>query len=226
MAASPLPDHASKRWFAVIIGGLLCSNCCILQLLLNSMGIGCAGFAILSPFRWHFFLVTSAALLMLRTPGTTSRAFAWFIQAVLFGFLVAMPEVISIYSAGGYSFFDDSGNAFPSAALLVRVIGMKCAACGERARTLSLSVPCVQTSSVKWERGHIKLQLLSGSDVIECGQSVSIVLKQAGFEIMTLESCAESVWKQGSSLFSFWSPIAPRHPDATLMGNCSSMFMH
>ena len=218
--AGLLPDHASKRWFAAIIGGLLGSNCCALQLLLNSMGIGCAGFAILSPFRLHFFLVASAALLMLRSRGIASRAISWYVQAVLFGLLVAMPELISLHSRfGGSSFLSSSKHSLPSVPLSFRLEGLKCAACGERARTLSLSVPCVQTSAVQWEGGYMKLQLLGGCDVTECGHRVSVVLKQAGFDVMSLESCAKSV--QTPPPFSFWSLNA----DATAMENCS-VFMH
>ena len=65
----------------------------------------------------------------------------------------------------------------------------------------------------------MKLQLLGGCDVTECGHRVSVVLKQAGFDVMSLESCAKSV--QTPPPFSFWSLNA----DATAMENCS-VFMH
>ena len=35
-----------------VIGGLLCSSCCLVQLGLNSLSIGCAGFSTLTPYRY------------------------------------------------------------------------------------------------------------------------------------------------------------------------------
>jgi hypothetical protein len=183
---------SSKRWCAVVVGGLLSSNCCALQLLLNYVGVGCAGFAVLSPFRLYFFLAAATALLVMRTP--TVRAIALSSQAALFFCLVVMPEVISVYSRygnpAGNSFFSSIVDApAPSSPVLLRVMGMKCAACGDRARTMSLSVPCVEHSAVYWETGFMKLLVAAGSHAIECSQRVSAVLQRAGFDVLFVEHC-------------------------------------
>jgi hypothetical protein len=197
-----------KTWCAVIVGGLLSSNCCALQLLLNYMGVGCAGFAILAPFRL-LFLAASAALLVFTTPSTLVIARS--LQAVIFCSLVLMPEIIGLYSRNGNPillFSSDYHSSYLS--LLLRVTGMKCAACGERARSLSLSAPCVRGSTVHWERGFMKLQITAGSDTSKCGQMVSATLQQAGFDTLFHELCNDA------SLF--LSRIAS-HPH--LNSNCS-----
>jgi hypothetical protein len=188
-----LSGSSSKRWCAVVVGGLLSSNCCALQLLLNYVGVGCAGFAVLSPFRLYFFLAAAAALLMMRTPAV--RAISLSSQAALFFCLVVMPEVISVYSRygnpAGNSYFSPSivDAPAPSSSVLVRVMGMKCAACGDRARTMSSSVPCVEHSAVYWETGFMKLLVAADYHANECSQRVSAVLQRAGFDVLFVEHC-------------------------------------
>lgn len=46
-----------------VVGGLLSSQCCIIQLALNAMSVGCAGFSVLSPYRPAFLAATTAGLL-------------------------------------------------------------------------------------------------------------------------------------------------------------------
>ena len=213
--ASPLRESSAKTWIAAIIGGLLCSNCCALQLVLNYLGLGCAGFAILSPFRFYIVFAISGVLFVFRPLRSSSRVPSRFCQAALFFFLICLPEIISLYSRHGiYSFTSDYS---PSSPLLVRVSGMKCAACGERARTVSLSVPCVQDSAVYWEKGYMKLQAISGTDLAHCGRSVSSVLHRAGFEIISVDLCAHE--KPPSLLFP-WSLTVPRLAYLNSTGNC------
>ena len=55
-ACCPSKLSAASRGFwqqctCAVLGGLLCSSCCIVQLLLNSFSVGCAGFAVLTPYR-------------------------------------------------------------------------------------------------------------------------------------------------------------------------------
>ncbi len=198
-----------KTWGAVIIGGLLSSNCCALQLLLNYMGVGCAGFAILSPFRLYFFLAASAALLVFRTP--SALVITRSLQAVIFCSLVLMPEIVGLYSRNGNPFLSFSSDRHSSSlSLLFRVTGMKCAACGDRARSLSLSASCVQDSAVHWERGYMKLQITAGSDATKCGQIVSAALAQAGFDTLFHELCSDA---------SLFFSRTPTHPHTN--SNCS-----
>ena len=45
------PGGFWQQCTCAVLGGLLCSSCCIVQLLLNSFSVGCAGFAVLTPYR-------------------------------------------------------------------------------------------------------------------------------------------------------------------------------
>lgn len=47
---------------AATLGGLLSSSCCTIQLVLNSISMGCAGFAVLDRFRPFFLLATFSSL--------------------------------------------------------------------------------------------------------------------------------------------------------------------
>jgi copper chaperone CopZ len=47
---------------AATVGGLLSSSCCAVQLLLNSISVGCAGFAVLDRFRPLFLCLTFSSL--------------------------------------------------------------------------------------------------------------------------------------------------------------------
>jgi len=191
------------------------SNCCALQLVLNFLGLGCAGFAILSPFRFYIVFAISGVLFVFRPLRSSSRVSSRFCQTALLFFLTCLPEMISLYSRHGiYSFTSDYS---PSSPLLVRVSGMKCAACGERARTVSLSVPCVQDSAVYWEGGYMKLQVIGGTDLADCGRSVSTALHRAGFEIISVDLCAHE--KPPSLLFP-WSLTAPRRAYLNSTGTC------
>ena len=47
-----LPKGLWQECSCAVLGGLLCSSCCLIQLLLNSFSIGCAGFSSLTSYRW------------------------------------------------------------------------------------------------------------------------------------------------------------------------------
>jgi hypothetical protein len=45
-----------------VVGGLLSSSCCVIQLALNAMSVGCAGFSVLTPYRPSLIAVTALGL--------------------------------------------------------------------------------------------------------------------------------------------------------------------
>lgn len=47
-----------------VLGGLLSSQCCVIQLALNAMSVGCAGFSALTPYRPAFLAATTAGLVL------------------------------------------------------------------------------------------------------------------------------------------------------------------
>ncbi|GIL95921.1 hypothetical protein Vretimale_1837 [Volvox reticuliferus] len=62
--ASLPPSSFATRVFTglSLAGGLLSSSCCIIQLALNLMNLGCAGFAVLTPWKTQFRTFTFVAL--------------------------------------------------------------------------------------------------------------------------------------------------------------------
>lgn len=50
--------------FAAVLAGLLNSSCCVVQLILNWFSVGCAGFAILDPFRPIFLTASFGGFLL------------------------------------------------------------------------------------------------------------------------------------------------------------------
>lgn len=55
--------QAARRTLGLaVLGGLLSSSCCVLQLLLNALSVGCAGFSALTPYRPLFLALTASSL--------------------------------------------------------------------------------------------------------------------------------------------------------------------
>jgi hypothetical protein len=45
-------ENGKNDYLWATIAGLLSSSCCVIQLGLNAMSLGCAGFSILTPYRY------------------------------------------------------------------------------------------------------------------------------------------------------------------------------
>jgi hypothetical protein len=83
-----------------ILCSLLASNCCVIQILLNYLSLGCAGFSVLGKLKPLSKILTVASvchLLWRRKRGDKSWAFA--LVAML---LLASQDVLSIYNKGTY----------------------------------------------------------------------------------------------------------------------------
>ena len=116
-----------------VIGGLLSSSCCLIQLFLNLFPVGCAGFSVLDRHKPLFLALTfgslSARAAFERIHGIRSpRPISW-AAAVVLSFL---PDIVRL------------GNRFsvratrPSETIIVTrhvVQGVKCEACAQRLRT-------------------------------------------------------------------------------------------
>lgn len=59
MAQAPAARHTLGL---AVLGGLLSSSCCVLQLFLNALSVGCAGFSALTPYRPLFLALTASSL--------------------------------------------------------------------------------------------------------------------------------------------------------------------
>jgi len=79
MTASRTTYALIREVTIAVTGSLLSSSCCLLQLGLNAMSVGCAGFAVLDPYRKPFLLLTFCSLLWAsyRATKRTGRVFTW-----------------------------------------------------------------------------------------------------------------------------------------------------
>ncbi len=62
MTAPRLAPGAAHTLGLAVLGGLLSSSCCVLQLALNAASLGCAGFSALTPYRPLFLAATAGGL--------------------------------------------------------------------------------------------------------------------------------------------------------------------
>ncbi|KAK9840601.1 hypothetical protein WJX81_003915 [Elliptochloris bilobata] len=54
-------SNARNTLGLAVLGGLLSSSCCVLQLFLNALSFGCAGFSLLTPYRPLFLALTAGS---------------------------------------------------------------------------------------------------------------------------------------------------------------------
>ena len=142
MAGGGLPEQLS----IALAGGLLSSSCCVLQLALNALSIGCAGelpllaclrachlsdmqpgagFGSLTPFRHYFTAATAISLALTHARYKDRRRTA--VAALLALALTSSPELVRRWNLGG------AKQQAPGFSLVqARVEGMKCLACAAR----------------------------------------------------------------------------------------------
>lgn len=160
---------------ASLLGGLLASSCCVVQLALNSLSIGCAGFSLLRPYRHWMRLATAAMLgLLLARHGASRRTLGTVVASVL---LTCSEDAVSaVNRAGSVRALLQRASASASAALLARrhhherrqpaaaaalirwrldVEGMRCQACAARVRSAVASLPGVRNATVELEGGRL-----------------------------------------------------------------------
>ena len=73
-------------WVA-LCSSLIASNCCVIQIILNHLSIGCAGFAILDPFRPFAKVATIASVAHMLLHRRTARA--WLLSIISIMLLVS-----------------------------------------------------------------------------------------------------------------------------------------
>ncbi|KAF9537625.1 hypothetical protein EC957_007852 [Mortierella hygrophila] len=89
---------SSPRWGYISAAtlGLLSSSCCLIQLALNLLSVGCAGFSVLTPYR-PLFLVFSSLLVLV-----TIYKYRWSSRTALTLALVltltTTPEMVAVYN--------------------------------------------------------------------------------------------------------------------------------
>lgn len=134
-----------------VIGGLLSSSCCLIQLFLNLFPVGCAGFSVLDRHRPLFLALTfgslSARAAFERIHGIRSpRPISW-AAAVILSFL---PEIVRL----GNRFSVRASKTSETSVVTRHVVhGVKCEACAQRLRT-TLRSALESLESDRLDQGH------------------------------------------------------------------------
>lgn len=174
-----------------LLGGLAGSSCCLLQLLLNALGLGCAGFAALTPWRPVFVALTCAAL---AASHTRHRSWRQTGTAIVIACIVtSTPEwTEAVGRAGGVAGLLPTvatkvTRTTPPALLSFHLTGVKCASCGERARTAAASVHGVASATVAWREGRVRVALEPRADAGATVDGVTAALTQAAFGVTSVQ---------------------------------------
>ena len=171
---------------AAVLGGLASSSCCALQLALNAAGFAaCAGFAALDPYRPLSMSLTALSLSLLHRRHGSWRVTAG--AATVAAALTLLPLALAAAGrAGGVrgllrTLLPAVAVApAPTAVHSLAVRGMKCAACGERARAAAAGVAGVASAAVDWRAGTVSVE---GDARPELLAAVEAALEEGGFEV-------------------------------------------
>ncbi|KAL2916312.1 hypothetical protein HK105_204068 [Polyrhizophydium stewartii] len=143
---------------------MLASSCCVVQLVLNALSVGCAGFAVLTPYRLPFTGVALGLLIAssrksVWTPATTA-------MAGLSVALMASPDLVDSYNNGRLS--DWTAPLFGSAVvdrprqgcvpvvtqtLTFEIKGLRCMGCASRVKSVLEALPTVTDARVYFDAG-------------------------------------------------------------------------
>lgn len=81
-----------------VVSGLLASSCCVVQLLLNALSLGCAGFSLLTPYKpWFRALCCMSVGQLVWRNGLNRRVLA---TCAISAFLMVSEELLSMYNTG------------------------------------------------------------------------------------------------------------------------------
>ena len=158
-------------WINGLVGGLLISSCCLIQLFLNLFGIGCAGLnTLLSPYRPLFISLT---VISLTYSFFRYRPSKWhFTIIVIFTiFLSLSPEILRIYN-NQFSKHDliDNENIITH----WKIIGMHCEGCRAAVIQALRKLDGVLSVNVDLETGRAELttrNTITTDKVIQAVQS-------------------------------------------------------
>jgi copper chaperone CopZ len=186
--------------------GLLSSSCCVLQLILNALSFGCAGFNnVLGPLRPMFLALTLFLqacawrnAITMRGPSVVSSAIAGSVLCLTLTFL---PEALHLYVQRRSSATSRDSKASaaraptpleatplgeaPADELCLRVGGMGCTACTVKVQSALEAVPGVAGCAIELETGSARLRLAPRPVSEDPEASVSSIERRA---IMAVEA--------------------------------------
>jgi hypothetical protein len=180
------PPSSPFPLLTALAGGTLASSCCLIQLALNSLGFGCAGFAALDPLRPAALAATAVLLAVAHARHRSWRRTG---TAIVFATVIASsPEwTEAVGRAGGVARWLAVGRAAPPPlALDFLLTGVKCAACGERARATAAAAHAdVSRARVAWREGRVRVEGRGGAGLVD---AVTASLEGAGFGVDRVEA--------------------------------------
>ncbi|CAF2736585.1 unnamed protein product [Rotaria sp. Silwood2] len=163
------------NWINGLIGGLLISSCCLIQLFLNLFGIGCAGLnTLLLPYRPLFISLT---IISLTYSFFRYRPSKWhFTAVVIFTLILSFsPELLRIYND------QFARNDIVDDQVIVtywKITGMHCEACRSAVIQSLRKLDGVLSVNVDLETGQAKL--ISSSNINT--NTVIQAVQSAGFQ--------------------------------------------
>lgn len=169
---------ALLTWIQGLIGGLLISSCCLIQLFLNLFGLGCAGLnTFLLPYRPVFISLT---IVSLTYAFYRSRPSKWHFTAIitLTILLSFSPELLRLYNNANSSITSNS-NQVKSYETHWKIEGMHCEACRSAVLRALKSLEGVDQVSVNLETNEAILQSYHPLDP----NKVKGVVQSAGFDV-------------------------------------------
>ncbi len=195
------PENTELKHFSffTILASLLGSSCCVIQLVLNALNIGCAGFALLDPYRGLFTLLTIALLFW----QGWRYGFSNWKTMVISSLLLSSPYLVTALSqetaqvAVSTAFLPFTSfftipifNTKPTEQLSefhIKVIGMKCEACGLKVKQeiethLNVSVKVFQKQGRIVVKGNVNWD--------ETAESLRLIIEDMGHEVQVISKDA------------------------------------
>ena len=186
------------EWWSLL--GLLSSSCCVLQLMLNALSFGCAGFnTVLGPLRPTFLACTLLLQACVWRNALIGRGSSLLSSAVggslLCLALTFLPEALHLYvqRRGAKTGAPASPiETLPAQEVCLRVGGMGCTACTVKVKSALEAVPGVAECAVELETGSARLRLAprasheepasKDTTLVDIEQRAILALEAAGFE--------------------------------------------
>ena len=162
-------------WINGLLGGLLISSCCVIQLGLNLFGIGCAGLnTLLLPYRPLFISLT---VISLTYSFIRYRPSKWnFMTIICVTLLLSFsPELLRIYNN---QFSNDGLNENEMFVTHWKIIGMHCEGCRAAVIQSLRKLNGVVSVNIDLETGRAKL---TSRNMINT-ETIIHAVKSAGFQ--------------------------------------------
>ena len=163
-------------WIQGLIGGLLISSCCLIQLFLNLFGIGCAGLnTFLLPYRPLFISLT---IVSLTYAFCRSRPSKWHLTAILTltVLLSLSPELLRMYNNAHSAITPNPTELYQTR---WPIEGMHCEACRSAVLRALKSLDGVEQVNVNLETSEAVLSSRLRLDP----EKVRHVVQSAGFDV-------------------------------------------